>query len=437
VSLVYETTNAYDSQFTYFGVGDGVAPVLKVEMDLSSSFPTEVLDLDYGGVLAYNTVTVYDTEDRYDGFVVFDDITSSVRSVDIVRGKSSISYDHFDAGTCALELSDFDSRFLPDEVLSPFYPNVKPLRQVRISATWSGDTFTLFRGYVDNWDIRWEPRQQYATVNVSVTDATKLLANFDTEYEGLDDDPAWERVRDMIADKGWPNQFTDIDDDGYSALLVQDTADRRPLLPNLQEYETAEQGALFIASDGKITWRNIARAYPNIGQPAEYVFSDTGGPGLVNIREIDFSVSDEVLYNVVSVTPVAGTEQVRTDGTSVDEFRERAKILTDVPLTTDAAADYLAAFILDKQGRPQARITSVSTDPRLSIHSTKAVLDGELLTRVDISRTPPGGTTSSYKMFVIGVRHSITPELWLTDFQTDYRITPFVLISPPVIIPSP
>jgi hypothetical protein len=421
VTTLYDTSNTYGEQLTYSGFGDGTLPVLKVEMDLSSSYPTEVLDLEYGGVLAYQTATMYDGEDRYDGFVLFDDITADVRAVEITRGKSSLTYDHFDAGTCSLEIADFNSTFLPDEPLSPYYPNVKPLRQVRVTATWADETFTLYRGFVDRWDIRWEPKREYADVNVSVTDATKLLANFDTEYQGVDGDYSWERVRDMLLDKSWPADFSDIDTDGFFAVLVQDTADRRQLLPNLQEYEITEQGALFVAKDGRITWRNQAAANPLEAQTADYVFSDTGGPGFVTMTEIDYDVSDEKVYNVISITPTLGSEQVASSSASIDEYRERALTLTDIPLTTDLQADQLAQIILDKQKLPLSRIRSVSIDPRVSIHSTSVALKGEILNKIDVTRTPPGGTTTTYKMFIIGVRHSITPDQWATEIITDYR----------------
>ena len=421
MTLLYDTATAYEADFTYFGAGNTDAPVLKIEMDLSSTFPTEVLDIDYGGVLAYTTSSEYDPEDRYDGFVVFDDITSSVRGVEITRGKSSMTYDHFDAGTCSLEIADFNSTFLPDEPNSPYYPNVKPLRQVRISATWSGETFVLFRGFVDQWQIRWEPRQEFTEVAVGSTDATKLLANFDTEYEGTDGDYSWERVGAMLTDKAWPADFTDIDTDGFFAILVQDTADRRQLLPNLQEYETTEQGALFVSKEGRITWRNQAAANPLEVQSPEYIFSDSGGAGYVTITEIDYQVSDEKVYNVVSVTPTAGTEQVASDSDSIDTYRERALTLTDVPLTTDLQANQLAQIILDKEKLPLSRINSVSTDPRISVHSASVAMKGEILTKVNVIRTPPGGTTTTYKMFLIGVRHNITPETWVTEFVTDYR----------------
>lgn len=421
MTLLYDTATTYNSDYTYYGVGNGVAPVLKVEMDLSSTYPTEVLDLDYGGVLAYNTTTEYDSADRYDGFVLFDDITTSVRGLSIQRGKSSMTYDHFDAGTCSMELADFNSTFLPDEPNSIYYPNIQPLRQVRVSATWSGETWVIYRGFVDDWAIRWQPKQQYSDVAVTVTDATKLLANFDTEVTGVDGDTAAQRIQLMLTDKSWPADFTDIDTSAWFATLVQDVADRRPLLPNLQEYETAEQGALFVSADGKVTWRPQPYAYPTLGQLPDYVFSDSGAAGYVATVAIDYSVSDEAVYNVVSVTPSLGSEQVRTSNTSVTQYRERALILTDVPLETDAQGDDLALFILNRQGTPLARITSVSTDPRLNTHSAGIALRGELLTKVDIIRTPPGGTTTTYKMFVIGVRHDITPESWTTQFVTDYR----------------
>lgn len=421
MTLLYETSNTYNSQFTYYGVGDGVSPVLKVEMDLSSTYPTEVLDLDYGGVLAYSTATVYDGEDRYDGFVVFDDITSAVRGVDITRGKSSLTYDHFDAGTCALQIADFSSTFLPDEPLSPYYPNVKPLRQIRVSATWSGETFVLYRGFTDRWEIRWEPKREYADVSVQATDATKLLANFDTEYQGTDGDSSATRVAAMLTDKNWPADFTDVETTGGFASLVQDVADRRQLLPNLQEYEITEQGALFVSKDGKVTWKNQVSANPLESQTPDYIFSDTGGLGYVVMTEIDYTVSDERVYNTVSITPTAGTEQVVSDSPSIDEYRERALTLTDVPLTTDLLANQLAQIILAKEKLPLSRINSVTTDPRVSIHSAGVVLKGEMLTKVNVIRTPPGGTTTTYKMFLIGIRHAITPETWTTEFVTDYR----------------
>ena len=401
MTLLYESATTYNSDYTYYGVGSGVAPVLKVEMDLSSTFPTEVLDIDFGGVLAYDTSSEYDPADRYDGFVEFDDITSSARSLSINRGKSSLTYDHFDAGTCSIKLADFDSTFLPDEPNSRFYPNITPLRQVRISAEWSGATFVLFRGFVDNWDIRWQPKQQYTEVTVTATDATKLVANFDTTVTGVDYDTVATRIQLMLTAVDWPADFTDLDTSSAFAYLLEDTADLRPMLPNIQEYEVAEQGAFFVSKEGRITWRPQSVAYPGDGEDPLYGFSDTGLAGKVASTAIDYSVSDEAFYNTVDITNSLGEQAARSSASSIDEYRERSLVLTDVPLVSGGPndVDALAIFILARQSVPLARITAVSTDPRLNTHSALATVAGELLQPIEI-----------------------TPETWTTQFNTDYRI---------------
>lgn len=436
MTVLYDSTYTYNGELTYYGATNADKPVVKVEMDLSSTYPTEVLDLDYGGVLAYETVTAYNNDDRYDGFVQFDDITTAVRTIDISRGKDAGSqvYEHFDAGTLALEIADFTSKFLPDEPTSPYYPNVKPLRQVRVSATWSGATTALFRGFVDRWEVQWQPKQQYAQVKVSATDATKILANFDTTFTGVDGDASYLRVSDMLNDKSWPAAFTDVETTNYFAQLVMDTATKRPLLENLQEYEFTEQGALFVSASGKITWRNLDSANPENDESGSFIFSDTGNTGLVPVLEIQYSIADDAVYNTVSITPTLGTEQVQSDAASISLYRERALIKTDVPLTTDAAADDLATFLLAKQGLPSSRIESVTTDPRLSVTAASASLTADLLTPIDVVRTPPGGTTVTYEMFVSGLRHAITPESWETTFITSYRVSPFTLSGPGVIV---
>lgn len=430
MTTLYNTTSAYDVDTTYYGATVADAPVIKVEMDLSSTYPTQILNLDYGGVLGYETKTGYGSGDLYDGWALFDDITTDVRSIDIRRGKDARSqtYDFFDAGTVALEVADYSSKFLPDEPLSPYYPNVTPLRQVRVSATWSGATNVLFRGFVDRWDVSWRPKQQYSDVKVTATDATKLLQNYDTTYSGIDGDIAYQRVAAMLSDKSWPADWTDVETDGYFALVLSDVTTRRPLLPNLQEYSFTEQGALFVSKEGRVTWRNMGSANPWLSVAPEYLFSDTGVAGTVPVTEIDFGVADDAVYNTVSITATLGIEQVFSNNASIDSYFERALVKTDVPLTTDTQAEYLAKFILALQGSPLARIQSITTDPRTSTHGASVALTGELLTPINVVRTPPSGTTTTYKMFVSGIRHSITPDSWQTEFITSYRVDQPIII---------
>lgn len=430
MTTLYDTTSAYDVDTTYYGATAADPPVIKVEMDLSSTFPTSIYSLDYGGMLAYDTASTYDNFDLYEGWVAFDDITSSVRGIDVHRGKDerSQTYDFFDAGTCTLEIADYSSKFLPDEPLSPYYPNVTPMRQTRITATWSGSTNVIFRGFVDRWDVSWLPRQQYSEVKVTATDATKLLQNYDTTYVGVDGDYAYARVAAMLSALSWPALWTDVETTGGFAQLLSEPSDRRPLLPNLQDYQFAEQGALFISKEGKVTWRNMNSANPWRSYAPEQIFSDSGAAGKVPVSEIEFGIADDAVYNAVSITASLGTEQVRSNATSIATYFERGLVRTDVPLVDDFKADYLAKFILALQAVPLSRVQSISTDPRTSTHAANAALFSELLSPIEVTRTPPGGSTTTYKLFVSGIRHAITPDSWRTSFVTSYRLDEPIIV---------
>jgi hypothetical protein len=69
------------------------------------------------------------------------DVTSYVRSVQINRGREA-DLNSFDNGTATVELDNRDGRFNPSNTASPYYPNVKPRRQIRITATYTTATRT-------------------------------------------------------------------------------------------------------------------------------------------------------------------------------------------------------------------------------------------------------------------------------------------------------
>lgn len=76
---------------------------------------------------------------------------------------------------------------------SPYWPNVVPMRRIRIRATYNAVTYDIFNGYVDSWEQQYQ-HPQSATCVVSATDVFKVLANVELPAsvymaEVLDDDP--------------------------------------------------------------------------------------------------------------------------------------------------------------------------------------------------------------------------------------------------------
>lgn len=106
------------------------------------------------------------------------DITAYVMAVETRRGRNN-ELDRFDAGTARILARNLDRRFDPLHTASPYYPNVLPLRQVRISATDSGGTARrLFRGVVQpraGWTFDYD-NPNGARVTITCTDLLGVLA---------------------------------------------------------------------------------------------------------------------------------------------------------------------------------------------------------------------------------------------------------------------
>lgn len=99
------------------------------------------------------------------------DITSRVRNqqVTITRGKQN-ELQTFGTSSMSMVLDNRDRAFDPDYASSPYSPNVKPARRVRIRAQYAGTRYDLWNGYIEDWP------QQYAAGNV---DATVPITAFD------------------------------------------------------------------------------------------------------------------------------------------------------------------------------------------------------------------------------------------------------------------
>lgn len=106
------------------------------------------------------------------------DITAYTMAVETRRGRNN-ELDRFDAGTARILCRNLDRRFDPLHTTSPYYPNVLPLKQVRVSATDSGGTVRrLFRGVVQpraGWVFDYD-NPNGARVTINCTDLLGVLA---------------------------------------------------------------------------------------------------------------------------------------------------------------------------------------------------------------------------------------------------------------------
>ena len=90
----------------------------------------------------------------------WDDITDYVISFSTRRGRSD-ALGRMEAGSATLVLDNSDRAFAPLYLSSPFYPNIKPMKKIRMRATYSAVTYDLFVGFVTGWPPDWSGRVRF------------------------------------------------------------------------------------------------------------------------------------------------------------------------------------------------------------------------------------------------------------------------------------
>jgi hypothetical protein len=132
------------------------------------------------------------------------DISDFVRSVSTRRGRNH-ELGRMQAGEATLTLDNRDRRFDPTFTSSPYFPNVIPMRQIRIRATYLAVTYDVFYGFIEDWGQTWPSPAANAVgdaeISLHAVDAFKVLSLFDMKpYSSavLEDEPVgyW-RLREL------------------------------------------------------------------------------------------------------------------------------------------------------------------------------------------------------------------------------------------------
>ncbi len=140
------------------------------------------------------------------------DVTSRVRGFSFNYGRQR-ELDRTEVGSGTIVFKNLDRALDPSHTGSPYYPNVVPMRHVRIQATHHGTTYAVARGFIRSFPQTW-PGKVGAEVAVEFEDAFSVLARTDlTAYsaEVLADNPlAYWRHRESLG-------TTALDEAGNSA----------------------------------------------------------------------------------------------------------------------------------------------------------------------------------------------------------------------------
>lgn len=320
-------------------------PVEKVEIgfDLTDNNvgPYFRLDDPIAGVLD-NTQYVL-------GGTIFFDITDKVKAFSIRRGKSR-QLDRYSSGQATVVLDNNGRDFDPTYTASPYYGQIIPRRELRIT---SGTAVQYF-GSADDWNLDYAPNGDNLA-SVTCSDGFRTLANQTLTGGTQVAQQSGERVAAILdlPEVNWPVSARNIDTGGQTLgadVIAPDTN----ALAYLQLIETSEPGSLFVGKTGDIVFRDRTVA-PNSNA---VVLADNGSG--ISYTGMKVVYGSELLYNeiVISSKITAGTATA-IDSTSQGSYGIQNLTQTDLLMSTNTAVEELANWYSNKYANPEFRFESV------------------------------------------------------------------------------
>lgn len=287
--------------------------------------------------------------------VIFYDVTSRVRGFSIRRGKSR-QLDNYQAGVATITFSNNDRAFDPTYTASPYFGQVIPKREIRISS----NGVRQYTGLVDDWNLDYAP-QGDSTASAGASDGFAKLANQTLTGGTATSQLPGARVTAILdsSDVLWPTADRDIDT-GTVLLGADVQAVDANVLNYLQTIETTESGRLFIDKSGKLVFQDADGVVP-VGASAIDLADDGTGIKYTGMQVV---YGSELLYNqtvIGSVIPSAGTA-IANGTASQGLYGIQTYTRTDLLMANSADVDALATHLVTQYQNPEFRFEAVTID---------------------------------------------------------------------------
>jgi hypothetical protein len=402
------------------------APDVKVELGLNLGTRDPfafILDNDPRGKLDSTEFTL--------GGDRFFDITPRLVTTQIRRGKTQ-ALDRIDAGVVAITVDNSDRTFDPLFEAGPYFGQLIPRRSVRITANGQ----PVFVGFIDDFDIQYEPGVQ-SVVRIDVSDAFSVLANAGLEEFTPESELSGARIEAVLdrPEVDWPEALRDIDA-GNSVMLDADVSEGTPTLEYLQLVANSEFGTLFLAKDGKVSFR-ARNAVPNT---PDLVFSDEvvdGDYTGIQFADVNIVYGSENLYNRIDLenADVFPEEAFAEDADSQIVYGPRTYSASGLLVQEPDQLQFLADFLLARYKEPQYRFETVTVVmDTLSTENQDKVLDLEIgdivLVRFEPSDIPPA--IEQYCR-IIGINHDWNPASKNISFALERLDFAIFILDDPVL----
>jgi hypothetical protein len=345
------------------------------------------------------------------------DVSNQVDSVKTNRGRTALS-DIFQTGTMSLRIIDQNGDFNPMNPASPYYNLLTPMRKVTITATWNGNTYPIFAGYITSYDTT-TPRDvgEVVYTTIQAVDGFRLFQNaqITTVASATAGQTTGTRIAKILDAVGWPTGMRDID--AGQTTVQADPGTLRTSLGAMQLITSTEYGSLYMDGFGNVVFQDRALTSSSVaGTPVDFNDNGTG----ISYNNALWKLDDTLVFNKATITRTGGTPQVAFNQASIDKYFLHSYQEQNLLMETDAEAlNNARAFVASRQ-ETSIRCDAVTLDLYTDNYDAGilAALDLDFFDPVTVTTTQPGSSTLTKTLQVFGISHDVRPNNWKTTLTT-------------------
>lgn len=356
---------------------------------------------------------------------VYTDVATDLRTLTIQRGKAR-EVDQYQVGIARIGLDnrsrDYDPLNLSGPYVSGGVTQVRPGRRCRILATHPTTLveYPIYAGFVWEWALDYTG-QFDSVANARAMDLMANLANVIVDVTTIAGETG-QAAADVLDAAGVS---------GYSVAecdsTIQATHFTQSALSALRTLEESEQGAFYVERDGVVQFAN---RHALMTDSRSTTSQATFGTAPLDYEDIAITYESDLIKNSATLTRTGGAAQSASDATSIADYGTRSIALSGLANSTDSEVLGMASYLVNRWKDPKVRVASISFSARKSPELMTQALSRRIRDRVTVEFSPVGGGTISQDLFIVGIKHEVSPAKWKTTFtfeNTEYADTSFAL----------
>lgn len=298
---------------------------------------------------------------------------------------------------------------------------IKPGLEIRLQATWSATTYTLWIGYLA---APYVDEGTNPTVTLQCADGLWLINQVlapvltDAQMSTYANEASATRVGRLLDIAGWPAGSRSL---SGSIGLNADPQDRS-CLDIIRECANAEVGKFYITRDGTAKLETLSAKF---SKPTQIAFNDDGTANTVTYASILTDTGADLIVNDATIQRQPSKTYRAYNTSSVSSYGYKSQSVI-APAYSDSVAGNLALIYGKQWAEPKTRVASITFDAMNLGTLYPDLLATEIGDLCSITRHTIDSRTLVFDQVIEGYQYKFNRNGWVATWYTS-PINPYTI----------